>query len=159
MTPRHVLFTVAPVHVILQCYTLPAAAYTSDAIFKEEQAAIFADSWTYVDHISSMPTPGSYTTANIAGEELLLVRDKTDTVRAFFNVCAHRGHRMVEPGSRGRKPVLVCPNHAWSYKLDGTLLKARKTEGQPAFDPVEYGLKEVRLQVGGGRSVGRSVGG
>jgi hypothetical protein len=68
-------------------YTLPAATYTSPSIFQEEQQHIFAGAWTYIDHASSLPTPGSYTTANIAGEELLLVRDKEDTIRAFYNVC------------------------------------------------------------------------
>ena len=120
-------------------FTLPAAAFTSPAIFAEEQEAIFSRSWTYLDHVANLPAPGSYTTANVAGEELILVRGRATkgteggggggadpVVRAFHNVCSHRAHRIVEPGSSGRRPVLVCPNHAWSFKLNGKLLKVRK---------------------------------
>ena len=129
-----------------ECYTLPSQAYTSAAIFEEEVATIFGNSWMYVGHISSLPAAGSFATARIAGEEILLVRDGFGAVRAFYNVCSHRAHRIVTPGTSGRRPTLLCPNHAWSYKLDGTLLKARKTDDQPPFDPIKYGLKQVRLE-------------
>eukprot|EP00927_Polykrikos_kofoidii_P035132 TRINITY_DN29704_c0_g1_i1.p1 TRINITY_DN29704_c0_g1~~TRINITY_DN29704_c0_g1_i1.p1 ORF type:complete len:431 (+),score=56.50 TRINITY_DN29704_c0_g1_i1:61-1353(+) len=128
------------------CHALPALAYTSDAIFQEEQESVFADCWNYVGHASQLPSAGSYTTSRIGTEELLLVRDKDGTIRAFYNVCSHRAHRMVEPGTSGSRPVLICPNHAWTFKLDGTLHKARKTSGQAPFDPVEWGLKQVQLE-------------
>lgn len=128
------------------CYTLPAAAYTTEGVFCEEQDKIFNCSWAYAGHASSLPAPGCYTTAQVHGEDLVLVRDKSMEVRAFFNACPHRGHHVVKPGSQGRRAVLVCPNHAWSFKLDGTLHRARKADQQPVFDPVEFGLKQVRLE-------------
>eukprot|EP00947_MAST-08B_sp_MAST-8B-sp1_P003990 g3990.t1 len=138
-------------------YTLPAEAYTSPAIFNEEQARIFSKSWTYLDHASNLPAPGCFTTANIAGEEILLVRGRGETkgepggIRAFFNVCPHRAHRLVQPGSQGRRPVVLCPNHAWSFRLDGSLLKARRAEGGgPCFDAERFSLKEVRVENFGG---------
>lgn len=128
------------------CYTLPAAAYTSKAILEEEHEKIFGKCWSFIGHTSDFPSAGSYATARLGNEELFLVRDKEGTIRAFFNVCPHRGHRLVEPGSSGSRPVVICPNHAWSFKLDGTLHKARKTEGQAPFDPIRWGLKQIRLE-------------
>lgn len=99
--------------------TLPAKTYFCEERYKEEFDKIFKKEWIYVLHESQIPEPGSYETFEFGLVPLLIVRGKDDIVRAFYNVCVHRGH-ILATGS-GTANSFVCPYHAWTFQTDGTL--------------------------------------
>lgn len=125
-------------------FTLPARYYTDPAVFEAEKEAIFYRSWWCVGHRSQLPKPGSYLTTEIREQGVLVTRDKKGVLRAFFNVCQHRGHELAS-GS-GEAKLLSCPYHAWTYNLDGTLRTARLTKALPDFRACDFALKPVRVE-------------
>ena len=124
--------------------TLEQKYLVSPDIFAAEQAAIFSSQWVCVGHQSRIAQAGDFFTVEVAGESLILVRDQGETVRAFYNVCRHRGTRLC-PESRGHAAALSCPYHAWTYGLDGRLLGAPHMESVPGFDKAEHSLHVVHL--------------
>jgi Rieske 2Fe-2S family protein len=101
--------------------TLPAAVYTAPEILAVEQAGIFGTSWLCAGREADLPAAGDFLTREIGGESVILVRGADDRVRAFYNVCRHRGSRLIDaPAGRGLQRIL-CPYHAWSYRLDGSV--------------------------------------
>jgi len=102
--------------------TLPAKNYYCAERYEEEFSKIFKKEWIYVAHESQLPTAGSYDTFEFGQVPLLIVRGKDNIVRAFYNVCTHRGH-ILATGS-GTASKFVCPYHAWTYQTDGTLRAA-----------------------------------
>ena len=124
--------------------TLPSRYYHDNAIHTRELRGIFYRSWCYVGHVSRLPAGGDYRVEQIADQCIFLVRGEDGQIRAFHNVCQHRGHRLLE-GSGKRRKHLVCPYHAWSYGLDGRLLKAPHTGRMQSFEPERFSLRAVRL--------------
>ena len=123
--------------------TLPARYYYEPHIFAREREEIFFRSWLYVGHETELPHPGSYLTASVFDQNLFLIRGQDSLIRAFYNVCSHRAHAIVE-GHGTRGPVIQCPYHAWCYNIDGSLKAARGTDDMPDFDLKHFGLTEVR---------------
>jgi choline monooxygenase len=112
-------------------------------IHEQEIREIFQRSWLYVGHISDLPEVGSYVTEELSGQPVLIVRGQDNELRAFFNVCQHRGHTLLS--GRGQiKNRIVCPYHAWCYGLDGALKTARLTRDVPGFDMGDFGLKPIQ---------------
>ncbi|MEM7120594.1 MAG: aromatic ring-hydroxylating dioxygenase subunit alpha [Pseudomonadota bacterium] len=97
--------------------------YTDPSIFERDLEYIVAKQWLFVDHVSAIPNPGDVITYEIAGESIILVRGKDDEVRAFFNVCRHRGSRICLK-EKDNVRTLICPYHAWVYDLEGQLIRA-----------------------------------
>jgi len=128
-----------------QSFTMPARFYLDDSVYSAEQKSIFYKSWWYCAHVSQLQKTGDFITSKIDTQNLFVVRDKSGELKAFYNVCQHRGHELVE-GS-GNKAVIVCPYHAWSYDLDGSLRGARNSENVPGFNKCEFALKSVRVEV------------
>ena len=124
--------------------TMNASFYWDPAVFEREKAAVFYNSWQYAGHVSMLPQAGSYIVRDILDQSVLLLRDGGGTIRAFFNVCQHRAHRLLE-GEGRLGPVVVCPYHSWAYGLDGGLRTARGSERMSGFDASRYGLESVRL--------------
>ena len=127
-----------------ESHTLPAHYYYDPAIYQREQEDIFARTWQLVGHKEQLSRPGDYITPRVAGEHLLLMTGEDGIVRAFYNVCSHRAHELLR-GS-GNTSSLVCPYHAWSYQLDGTLKHARNAERIDQFDPRQFYLKAVQVE-------------
>ena len=125
-------------------FSLDAGFYTSAAVYQKDLTEIFFRHWIRVGHISELPEPGCYFLFELGGESCILVRDRGGEIRAFANVCRHRGSRIcTEPA--GRVAAFVCPYHAWTYGLDGRL---RSKRAMPAdFEPAHYGLKALRCGV------------
>lgn len=121
--------------------SLNASAYTEDAFFRMDRDAILARSWQWVCHVEKLRKPGSFYTADIAGRPIALVRDRDGTLRAFYNVCKHRAHHLLE--GEGRTSRIMCPYHAWVYKLDGQLARAPHTENLHDFTESDICLDEV----------------
>lgn len=109
--------------------TIPARWYTDPAFLEAERRRVFGRTWQAVGRAESVAQPGSYLAGEIAGEPVLVARGKDGGLRAFSNVCRHRGAVMAE--GAGQASVIRCPYHAWTYSLDGSLL------GTPEFDGVE----------------------
>ncbi len=128
-----------------QSYTLPARFYTDDSVFQLEKEAIFYKSWWYAGHVSQLQKTGDYLTTEIHEQEVFVVRDRDGGLRAFYNVCQHRGHQLVS-GS-GHANLIVCPYHAWSYDLDGQLKGARNTDSMEGFNKCDFALKPVNVEL------------
>ena len=126
--------------------TLPQRFFVSLDIFAQEQAAIFSAQWVCVGHQSQLREGGDYFVQDVAGESLVVVRDRAETIRAFFNVCRHRGTRLCEERS-GHAAAIQCPYHAWTYSLDGRLTGAPHMDSVPGFDKEEHPLQSVRTSV------------
>ena len=97
-----------------------------------------------VGHESQIAKPGDYLVQEVAGESLIVVRDKGDALRGFYNVCRHRGTRLCEE-SRGHVSAIQCPYHAWTYALDGRLIGAPHMDDVPGFEKSDYALHAVNL--------------
>ena len=127
-----------------EAYTLPAHYYTEQAVFEREKEQIFAKSWLCMCHSSEVAAPNQYVTRQVIGENLAIVRGKDGVLRAFYNVCPHRGHELLK-GSGKIRNMITCPYHAWTFKLDGELSFARNCENVAHFDKADYGLSELKV--------------
>ena len=125
--------------------TLEAAFYTSESIYQKERNTLFTRTWQYAGHLSQVANPGDYFSFEIAGQGLFCIRDNKNVLHTFYNVCQHRAHQIVEGQGEGKK-TLVCPYHAWSYHLDGHLLRGPNTEVVPAEVREKICLSPVRTQ-------------
>ncbi len=126
-------------------FTLPARYYRDKSIYQKEMEAIFFRSWWYTGHVSSLAKTGDYLTTKIDDQNVFVVRDKSGELKGFYNVCQHRGHELLN-GS-GNAGVIVCPYHAWSYNLDGTLRGARNSDNVANFNKCDFSLKPVQVEV------------
>lgn len=124
--------------------TLAQRYFVSPEIFAQEQERIFSRQWVFVGHQSQIAQAGDYLTTEVAGESLIIVRDKRGAIRGFYNVCRHRGSRLIE-NRNGRSAAIQCPYHAWTYALDGRLIGAPHMDETPGFNKAEYPLKPARL--------------
>jgi Rieske 2Fe-2S family protein len=124
--------------------TLPQRYFVSPAVFAEEQEKVFSKQWVLVGHQSQIAKSGDYFTAEVAGESLIIVRDKRGEIHGFYNVCRHRGSRLIE-NRNGQSQGIQCPYHAWTYGLDGRLIGAPHMDDVPGFDKADYSLRPVSL--------------
>ena len=122
---------------------LPASAYYDPADLEAERRAIFAREWLYVADASQLASHGDYVAAQIAGFPVIVLNDG-GALRAFYNVCRHRGGPLLWDGE-GACKVLVCRYHGWSYGLDGSLQTARDF-GDDALPTGELSLDSVRVE-------------
>ena len=126
--------------------TLPGAHYTDPAIFELEQSRIFQAHWCAVARGSDLPTAGNFRKVDVGGESVLLVRGRDGALRAFLNVCRHRGAQLCVEDSGSVRRNLQCPYHAWTYGLDGSLVAAPNLNSMADVDRKEYGLIPVALR-------------
>ena len=124
--------------------TLPQDFYTNSNIFSEEMKRIYFKQWLMVDHISRIPNPGDYFVFDAEKESIIVIRGRDNEVRAFYNVCTHRGSRICLD-EEGSKKLLVCPYHAWSFSAEGELKAARFMPED--FKKEEWGLRECHLKI------------
>lgn len=128
-----------------EAWTIPARFYTDQNAFEHEKENVFAKSWICVAHSSELANANDYVTREIIGESIVLVRGRDKVLRAFYNVCPHRGHQLLS-GEGKAKNVITCPYHAWAFKLDGNLAHARNCENVANFDSDKAQLVPVRLE-------------
>lgn len=124
---------------------MPRQYFVSREIFSQEQEKIFFRHWYLVGHQSQVSQPGDYFLADVAGESLIVVCDRGKKIRAFYNVCRHRGSRLLETGSGRLSAGIQCPYHAWTYALDGQLSGAPHMDEAPGFNKSDYPLHAVNL--------------
>jgi len=126
--------------------TIPSSWYTDARIEPLEQAAVFRPSWQVVGHVSQIPRAGDYLCATVAGEPIIVIRDQDAELRAFYNVCRHRGGPLAMD-DHGSCRVLQCKYHGWTYLLDGTLRGVPRFDRTELFDKEENGLVPVDVDV------------
>ena len=130
--------------------TLPASYYTDPEVFARELDRFYSTMWVCVAREEDVPAPGDYVLREVAGESCVLTRDTSGGLRAFYNVCRHRGTRLAtEPKGRfaGR---IQCPYHAWTYDLTGQLVAAPHMDGAPGFQCSEISLGAIAVETWAG---------
>jgi phenylpropionate dioxygenase-like ring-hydroxylating dioxygenase large terminal subunit len=126
--------------------TLAREFYTSPEWFERDIERIFRRRWLFVCHNSEVPNVGDYKTIEIGADSIIVARDRSGQMNAFHNVCRHRGTRLCQPGS-GNTKAFVCPFHAWTYNLDGTLRGAPHMQN---LDKSQYAAKRVWCEIWNG---------
>lgn len=126
---------------------LPGWAYHSDALLELEKEHVFRNHWQIAGHVSDVPDAGDYLAMDVVGERALIVRGRDGVVRAFNNMCRHRGSRVVADDKGNCRNALVCPFHGWVYNLDGTLRGAARPASFPDMDKNEFGLMPLDLEI------------
>ena len=123
--------------------TLERARYCSEDVYEREAERIFARSWCGVTRAERLARPGDFVLARVAGESIIVTRDEAGALRAYYNVCRHRGTRLCTAAAGHFAGSITCPYHAWTYGLDGSLLAARNMQSVPGFARGAYPLHEV----------------
>jgi Rieske 2Fe-2S family protein len=126
--------------------TLPGDHYTDPEIFRLEQEHIFESMWFCAARSSELSKPGAFRTVDVGRESVLLTRSRDNCVRAFFNVCRHRGAKLCTQESGEVKRAFQCPYHAWTYDLNGKLVAAPNLTKMPDVGRTEYGLASVAVR-------------
>jgi Rieske 2Fe-2S family protein len=121
--------------------------YLDPGVFARDMERIFRRHWHCAGHASAIPRAGDFVTLAIERESIVLVRDERGAIHAFLNVCRHRGAEVCTAPS-GNAAVFVCPYHAWSYGLDGSLKAARHMPRD--FDLASHGLRKLQLRLAEG---------
>ena len=127
-----------------QSYTIAARLYHDRDFYEDEQREIFHRSWMFVGHVSDLLNPGDYVTAEFAGQRIYVIRSDNGELKAFFNVCQHRGHSLLS-GKGTAKSLIVCPYHAWSYDRNGALIAANNCDHVAGFEKHEFDLPTVAV--------------
>jgi len=126
--------------------SLPSWTYSDPEFFAVEMERVIRPSWQVVCHESDVTLAGDYHTLDYLRESIVVIRGADARLRAFTNVCRHRGSRLLD-GPSGCAKTLVCPYHAWTYNLDGTLRGMPQRETYGAIDTGKLGLAPVELEV------------
>jgi Rieske 2Fe-2S family protein len=143
--------------------SLPSNWYHDEAIFKIEKERLFCREWICVGRDEELPKPGDHLVLDVLGESILLLRNRDGELRAFYNVCRHRGARLCKPAGETADPwrvnlpggvsagrMIVCPYHQWSYDFNGALVAAPHLGGNANFKKQDYHLYPVAAASWGG---------
>jgi choline monooxygenase len=131
---------------ITRAETIPARCYTDPVFHALEEERVFGRTWQAVGRVADVAEPGQFLTAEIGDEALVVVRDGT-ALRGFHNICLHRAGPVAE--GCGRRQTLQCRYHGWTYRLDGSLLRAPEMEGTVGFDPEAMRLIPIQVATWG----------
>ena len=125
-------------------HAMPTSVYTSEAFLAEELAHIFSKDWYCIGRASALANAGDYATCELAGQQIVVLRDRDGALRALSNVCLHRMSTLLE--GRGNTKLIVCPYHAWTYNLDGKLRGAPAMTLNDGFCKDAYALPKIRCE-------------
>jgi phenylpropionate dioxygenase-like ring-hydroxylating dioxygenase large terminal subunit len=128
-----------------QAHAMPKSLYTSPEFLALEQKHVFGHDWLCAGRADALPNPGDYLTMQIAGEPVIVLRDREGTLRAMSNVCRHRMSTLLQ--GRGNTRSIVCPYHAWTYNLDGSLRGAPAMAANESFCKDKIALPTIRCEV------------
>ena len=123
---------------------MPPSVYTSEEFLNRELSDIFSKDWFCVGRADALPNAGDFVTQDLAGQPIMVIRDKDGKLRAQSNVCLHRMSTLLH--GRGNARSIVCPYHAWTYNLDGSLRGAPAMTLNEGFCKEHYKLPQVRCQ-------------
>lgn len=125
--------------------TMPRPYYASPDVLVLENDRVFARHWICVGRERDLAGAGAYRLADVAGESLIVVRDREGEIRAHYNVCRHRGTRLCTEAAGTFSETIQCPYHAWTYRLDGRLIGAPHMAGTPDFSIADYPLHSAAV--------------
>ncbi len=123
---------------------LQARYFTDNEIFKRVKTRIYFKTWQFACHQSQVAKPGDYFSFTLFDQDIVVVHGYDGQLRAMFNVCQHRGHKLVE--GMGNKPTLTCPYHSWVYDLTGQLMSAPNSQSVAGFDRSGICVPQIRLE-------------
>lgn len=127
---------------------IAANRYTSEDFFEQEVECVWLKTWQYVCRQEEIPNPGDTTVFDIVGHSAIVVRQPDDSIRAFRNVCLHRGRKLVTQS--GSKRSFVCPYHGFSWNTDGSFRKNPMKWDFPQINEKKFCLPEIRVESWGG---------
>ena len=127
-----------------QAHAMPKIVYTSEEFAAREVAQIFSKEWFCVGRATALANPGDYVTLELAGQPIMVIRDREGTLRAQSNVCLHRMSILLK--GTGNVKGIVCPYHGWSYNTDGSLRAAPAMKHNEAFCKDDYRLPQIRCE-------------
>jgi phenylpropionate dioxygenase-like ring-hydroxylating dioxygenase large terminal subunit len=127
-------------------HALPAWVYSHPDLTRLEIDRVLMPSWQIVCHVNSIPKAGDYATFDLGPESIVVLRDREGSIRAFHNVCRHRGARLLD-GAGNCSAAITCPYHGWSYRHDGGLIGTPVRDSFPGLNRAEHGLRPVRTDI------------
>ncbi|MBM3630478.1 MAG: Rieske 2Fe-2S domain-containing protein [Alphaproteobacteria bacterium] len=138
-------------HSIQKAHGLPNECYTKSEYLNFEKEKIFCDNWTVIGTASSIPDIGDAKIYSLLGIPIIIIRDKSNNIKVFHNVCSHRGVRLVNESCK-LKNIIRCPYHSWTYDFSGKLIATPHIGGMniheaKGFDREKSNLKEIRSHV------------
>ena len=122
---------------------LPSSCYTSQEFYQQEMEGIFSKTWVLVGRKDQVAKPGDFFTCTVAEEPILVVRSRDGELRAFYNVCRHRGTQVMV--GEGNRKAFSCPYHGWTYSTEGELIGNPSYNAPPSFKKEEHGLRSVQV--------------
>ena len=125
---------------------LPAWVYNNAELLRLELERVLKPSWQIVCHVNSIPKAGDFQTFDLGPESIMVLRDRDGSIRAFHNVCRHRGARLLD-GAGNCPTAITCPYHGWTYRHDGGLIGMPVRESFPGLDRSQHGLRPVRVDI------------
>jgi phenylpropionate dioxygenase-like ring-hydroxylating dioxygenase large terminal subunit len=141
LSPADLAAASAPIN---RARSMPAGFYTSPEIFALEQEHVLRRHWFFTCREEMLPNAGDYRAFETVGGPVVLLRGKDGVLRAFANYCRHRGSVLLE--GEGCTKKVICPYHAWSYELDGTLWGCPDMKDAESFDRTSFGMVPIRLE-------------
>ena len=126
--------------------TLPRRYYVAPEVLAAEFEQIFMRRWLCVGREDQIRQPGQYFLQQIGPESIIVLRDKGGVLRAYYNVCRHRGTRLCEEHTGRFSETIQCPYHAWTYSLDGRLIGAPSSGDIEGFSKSDYPLHSVWIE-------------
>ena len=126
-------------------HTLPAPDYYTPETYAREQEQLWYRQWVYAGRAELVASPGDFLTVDIAGQSILVTRNDEGGLKAFYNVCSHRGAQLCDDTRGTTKAVFQCPYHAWCYDLNGALVATPRV-GEDEVDRPTLGLKPVHIE-------------
>ena len=130
--------------VAARSFSINKDCYRDPKFLNIEREQIFHKSWQFLCHEEKLRKPGSYVATDVQGQSVFAARDSDGELRAFYNVCQHRGHELL--AGDGNTKLITCPYHAWVYKLDGTLHRARRSELIENFNKSDICLTAIQVE-------------
>ena len=130
---------------LTQASSLPGKYFHDYHIYEEEMERIFRQSWLCLGRTDDLPEPGSFALREVGDESIIAIRGNDGQIRSFYNVCRHRGSRVLEEDS-GKGSSIKCPYHSWTYSIEGKLIGAPHTDNLTNFDKDDYPLHPYKMR-------------
>jgi Rieske 2Fe-2S family protein len=126
--------------------TLSGTDYVSDEVYEDERQRIWFGDWICVGRSEEIPNRGDYAVKDVAGESIFLTRNEDGEIRAFYNVCSHRGTKFLDDGAGNVRKAFRCPYHAWTYDLNGCLIGTPNVQEDEYFERSQFPLHGITVE-------------
>ena len=126
--------------------TLSGTDYVSDEVYEDERQRIWFGDWICVGRAEEIPNRGDYAVRDVVGESIFLTRNEDGEIRAFYNVCSHRGTKFLDDGAGNVRKAFRCPYHAWTYDLNGCLIGTPNVQEDEYFDRSKFPLHGIAVE-------------